>query len=61
MNLTSSPPFWIVNNGLPQNYPSLQRDASCDIVVIGGGITGAVGALHLMEKGVKTLVIDKRE
>ncbi len=61
MNLTSSHPFWSVNNGLPANYPSLKRDVSCDAVVIGGGITGALVAVHLVEAGVKTLRIDKRD
>lgn len=61
MNLTSSHPFWSVNNGLPADYPSLQRDVSCDAVVIGGGITGALMAVHLVEAGVKTLLIDKRD
>ncbi len=61
MNLTSSHPFWSVSNGLPANYPSLQRDVSCDAVVIGGGITGALVAVHLVEAGVKTLLIDKRD
>ena len=61
MNLTSSQPFWSVNNGLPANYPSLQRDVSCDAMVIGGGITGALVAVHLAEAGVKTLLIDKRD
>ncbi len=61
MNLTSSHPFWSVNNGLPTNYPSLRRDVSCDAVVIGGGITGALVAVHLAEAGVKTLVLDKRD
>ncbi|MBK8001630.1 MAG: FAD-dependent oxidoreductase [Verrucomicrobia bacterium] len=61
MNLTSSHPFWSVNNGLPANYPSLQRDVSCDAVVVGGGITGALVAVHLVEAGVKTLLIDKRD
>ncbi len=61
MNLTSSHPFWSVNNGLPANYPSLQRDVSCEAVVIGGGITGALAAVHLIEAGVKTLLIDKRD
>ncbi|MCL4176958.1 MAG: FAD-binding oxidoreductase [Verrucomicrobia bacterium] len=61
MNLTSSHPFWSVNNGLPENYPSLQRDVACDAVVIGGGITGALVAVHLVEAEVKTLLIDKRD
>ena len=61
MNLTSSHPFWSVNNGLPATYPSLQRNVSCDAVVIGGGITGALVAVHLVEAGAKTLVIDQRE
>lgn len=54
-------PFWSINNGLPANYPSLRRDVSCDAVVIGGGITGALVAVHLVEAGVKTLLIDKRD
>ena len=61
MNLTSSHPFWSINNGLPANYPSLQRNVACDAVVIGGGITGALVAVHLAEAGIKTLVLDKRD
>jgi len=61
MKLTSSHPFWAINNGLPATYPSLQRNVFCDAVVIGGGITGALAAYHLAEAGVKTLVIDQRE
>lgn len=61
MNLTSSHPFWSVNNGLPADYPSLQRDVSCEAVVIGGGITGALVAVHQVAAGVKILLIDKRD
>jgi len=61
LNLTSSHPFWSVKNGIPANFPSLQRDLSCDVVVIGGGITGALAAIHLVEAGAKTVVIDKRD
>jgi len=61
LNLTSSHPFWPVNNGLPANYPSLQRNVSCDAVVVGGGITGALAAVYLAEAGVKTLLLDKRD
>jgi glycine/D-amino acid oxidase-like deaminating enzyme len=61
MNLTSGHPFWSVRNGLPANYPSLQRHVVCEAVVIGGGITGALVAVHLAEAGVQTLLIDKRD
>src|ERR1035437_5666188 len=61
MNLTSSHPFWSVNNGLPANYPSLQRNVSCDAVVVGGGITGALVAVHLAEAGGTTLLLAQRE
>jgi len=61
MNLTSSHPFWSVSNGLPADYPSLHRDVACDVVIIGGGITGALAAIHLAEAGVKTLLLDQRD
>ena len=31
-----------------------------DVVVIGGGITGALAAVHLADAGVKTMVLDER-
>ena len=34
---------------------------SCDVVVIGGGITGALVAYHLAEAGVDVVVVDKRD
>ena len=60
MKLTSSHPFWSVNNGLPVTYPSLQRNRSFDAVVIGGGITGALVATgfeakELLKAGAGTL------
>jgi len=61
VKLTSSHPYWSVRNGLPANYPSLQRDVACDAVVVGGGITGALAAIHLAEAGVKTVVLEKRD
>jgi len=61
MNLTSSHPFWSVSNGPPANYRALQRKVAGEAVAIGGGITGALMAVHRAEAGGKTLLIDKRE
>ncbi|MCX6046391.1 MAG: FAD-dependent oxidoreductase, partial [Chloroflexi bacterium] len=61
MDLKSDYPFWLVKNGLLYSYPALENDLSCDVAVIGGGITGALVALHLAEAGIDTVVLDKRD
>ncbi len=61
MNLTSDYPFWSIRNGLLANYPSLDRDLVCDVVVVGGGITGSLVSYHLAQAGVTTVLVDKRE
>ena len=61
MDLKSGYPFWPVNDGLLATYPRLTSDTSCDVAVIGGGITGALVAHHLVEAGLDTIVIDRRD
>jgi glycine/D-amino acid oxidase-like deaminating enzyme len=61
MNLTSEHPFWSVRNGLLAIYPTLDRNLTCEVAVIGGGITGALVSYHLSQAGVKTILLDKRE
>jgi glycine/D-amino acid oxidase-like deaminating enzyme len=61
MKLISENPFWAVCNGLLASYPSLHEDVKCDCVVVGGGITGALVAYHLVEAGLDTVLLDKRD
>ncbi len=61
MDLKSNEPFWLVKNGLLNTYPSLQKDISCDVLIVGGGITGALIAHQCMADGKKCVLIDKRE
>jgi glycine/D-amino acid oxidase-like deaminating enzyme len=61
MDLKSGYPFWPLKNGLIQTYPPLTQDMACDVVVLGGGITGALAAHHLAEAGLDTVVLDKRD
>ncbi|WP_197355519.1 hypothetical protein [Aureliella helgolandensis] len=42
MNLTSDNPFWTVKNGLGATYPPLRDDITCDVAVVGVGITGSM-------------------
>jgi glycine/D-amino acid oxidase-like deaminating enzyme len=61
MKLTGGDPFWSVRNGLLSTYPPLTDDVTCDVAVIGGGITGALAAFHLLQAGVSTVLLDKRD
>lgn len=61
MDLKSSEPFWLIKNGLLNSYPSLQEDISCDVLIVGGGITGALIAHQCVSDGFNTVLIDKRE
>lgn len=61
MNLRSNEPFWLIKNGLINSYSSLHSDESCDVLIVGGGITGSLIAHQMTEDGFNTVLIDKRE
>ncbi|MEZ4732808.1 MAG: FAD-binding oxidoreductase [Caldilineaceae bacterium] len=61
MDLRSGHPFWLVKNGLIDTYPPLETDLTCEVVVIGGGITGALVTYQLAQEGVDVVVLDKRD
>ena len=60
MNLHSDYPFWLIKEGVGAGFPSLTRDLSTDVLVIGGGITGALIGNKLMQNGIATAIVDKR-
>jgi len=61
MDLKSNEPFWLLKNGIINTYPSLKSDQECDVLIIGGGITGGLIAHQMVKDGYKTILIDKRE
>jgi glycine/D-amino acid oxidase-like deaminating enzyme len=60
MDLYSGDPYWLTKNGFLYTYPGLNKNISCDIAIIGGGITGAIIAFHLNRVGVNVVVVDER-
>lgn len=60
MILSSGYPFWLIKKGLPFTYPKLDRSINVDVVVMGGGISGALVAYHLQQAGIECVVIDGR-
>ncbi|WP_421825939.1 NAD(P)/FAD-dependent oxidoreductase [Larkinella sp.] len=61
MDVHSQEPFWLLKNGLLHTYPSLRQPISCDVLIVGGGITGSLMAHSLVQAGFDTVVIDKRD
>lgn len=61
MDLKSNEPFWLIKNGLIQSFPSLKEDAKCDVLIVGGGITGSLVTHQCIKDGYNTILIDKRE
>jgi len=61
MDLTSDNPLWPALDGVPHAYPPPDGDLRADVVVIGGGITGALTAHALVAAGRDTIILDKRD
>lgn len=61
MRLRTLESFWLLKNGLLTSYSSLLKDENTELVVIGGGITGALVSYALVQKGHKVILLDKRD
>jgi glycine/D-amino acid oxidase-like deaminating enzyme len=60
MDLRSHYPFWLLKNGIIYTYPSVNANLTCDVLIVGAGITGALVAWHLAHRGIPVVVLDKR-
>ena len=60
MDLSSGYPFWLIKSGLPYNYPFLDKNMKTNVVIMGGGISGALVAYELVNAGIKCTIIDQR-
>lgn len=60
MDLHSDYPFWMIKEGILQSTPTLCAPHKTQILVIGGGITGALIAQHLVAAGLAVSVVEKR-
>lgn len=60
MQLTSGHPFWPAKNGFIRVYEPIIQSTTCDVVIVGGGITGALLASALVDAGYDTVLLDCR-
>jgi glycine/D-amino acid oxidase-like deaminating enzyme len=60
MNLHSDYPFWMLKEGIKNAFPALDADLKTDVLIVGGGITGALIAHKLSKAGLETALVEKR-
>ena len=60
MKLSSGYPYSLIKNGLPFSYPKLDKDIRTDVLVLGGGISGALTAHYIIQQGINCTLIDAR-
>lgn len=60
MKLSSGFPYSLIKNGLLFTYPKLEKDIKTDVVILGGGISGALSAHYLIQEGIDCTLIDAR-
>lgn len=51
--------YWQKKSKIKNIYPYLTEDISCEVLIIGGGISGALTAYFLAKEGVKIVVVEK--
>ncbi len=61
MDIRSNEPYWLIKNALAKSYSSLKEDTETEVLIVGGGITGALIAYKLITEGKKVILIDKRD
>ncbi len=60
MKLTSDQPYWLQRNKSQVEYPSLEGDTTCECVVVGAGVTGAMLGDRLARAGYDVIVVDRQ-
>jgi len=60
MNLYEQQPYWLMKNGIVAQYPSLDKNLSVDVAIMGAGISAALTAWHLRNAGLNIAVFDRR-
>ncbi len=60
MNLSAGYPYNLIRSGIPFDYPRLQNNCRAEVVIMGGGISGALVAHYLQKCGIECIVVDGR-
>lgn len=60
-NLKTGPLYGLATLPSPPEYPQLEEDIHCDVLVIGGGEAGSLCSYYLTQNHVNTVLVDRRK
>lgn len=61
MDLRGGQSLWIKLGKDRLNRPALEKSIRCDVLIVGSGISGALIAYHLAERGLDVVAVDRRD
>src|SRR5437764_13577584 len=61
MELAVGSLFWPAQNPAMPHHPTVTEDTTCEVVVVGGGITGAMIAFQLTKMGLNVVLVDAED
>ncbi len=59
MQITQGDIYWLRKSKINKTYPYITNNEECDVLIIGGGLTGAITAYFLAKEGVNVIVAEK--
>lgn len=59
MQFTNGNIYWREKTKIKKTYPYLTHNSSCDVLIVGGGIAGAITAYFLAKEGLNIIVAEK--
>lgn len=59
MQLTNGNVFWTKKDEIKNTYSYITKDIHCDVLVVGGGIAGAITAYYLAKEGMDVIIVEK--
>lgn len=54
-------PHWLAVDGMAEQFPPLRHVTACDVLIVGGGVSGAMMGYHLAKEGFDVVVVDRRQ
>jgi glycine/D-amino acid oxidase-like deaminating enzyme len=58
-NLVNGDCFFTQTNQVPRQYPYLTSDIQTDVIIVGGGVTGAILAYYFSMHNINAVIIEK--